>query len=46
MMQLSNTANTSAAWAPVRFHHEAVKNISQNSQWGIALDADSILVER
>ncbi len=46
MIRLTNATATTAAWAPLRFGGDAVKTDSQISRWGMALDADSILVER
>jgi len=46
MIRLTNATATTAAWAPLRFGGDTVKTDSQISRWGMALDADSILVER
>ncbi|MFN8939067.1 MAG: RNA polymerase sigma factor [Acidobacteriota bacterium] len=46
MMQVRNTVREYAGWKTPVIHHETVKFFTQNSHWGIALDADSILVER
>jgi len=46
MIHLNNTAATGTNWAAPFLQAEAVKDISQNSRWGMVLEADSILVER
>ena len=46
MNPLINTMTIGTTWSAPYFQTGAGQNISQNSRWGMALDTDSILVER
>ena len=46
MNPLTNTMTTGTAWVGPCLQMGAGQNISQDSRWGMPLDADSILIER
>jgi RNA polymerase sigma-70 factor (ECF subfamily) len=46
MIRLANSSAAAREWAPLGFGAGTVRKDSECSRWGMALDADSILVER
>lgn len=46
MIHLTNAPSATGEWAPSLYQAGIGRTISHSGQWGIALDADSILVER
>lgn len=46
MLHLTNADTNTGEWAPALFQVGVGRAFSHSAQWGIALDADSLLVER